>query len=439
MSHELSSSAVSGLLAATADIARTAFGAAAASIMVHDADRGTLRFAAVCGAGADRLLGYEFPAEAGIAGWVLMSRNAVTVHDVAAEEMFGRDVAEASGYIPRAIVAQPIMDEDESLGVMELLDPSSLEDGGPPCEPALLALLALQAAVAIRGDREAAAAGRCDGNCRSGRALAAIAEIAGNGGNGGNGGRRAAGDPDEDTRGHLLEARDRKHSVREDVAAARSQVLASLREGDDPEWLRHALRDTVGRPVDVRCLLPHSSRTDMAFQALLLPALPGHSEVRTAAAVTSSAIIVDGRAAHLANGDGSTLTVTGDGLAILKRWFDDAWRTSVLLTSDNGQGPGLGELHREILLMLTSGMQDETIARRLSISVRTCRRHIARIMESLEARTRFQAGTKAAQHQPWLSGPAHWRPGSYAVEDSFELGDVGPAALPGMARHRVDR
>jgi len=53
-------------------------------------------------------------------------------------------------------------------------------------------------------------------------------------------------------------------------------------------------------------------------------------------------------------------------------------------------------LQRQILQLLAEGAKDETIARMLGISVRTCRRHVAEIMASLDAVSRFQAGANAA-------------------------------------------
>jgi len=55
------------------------------------------------------------------------------------------------------------------------------------------------------------------------------------------------------------------------------------------------------------------------------------------------------------------------------------------------------QLHRRILQLLAGGAKDETIARMLGMSVRTCRRHIAEIMAKLDAVSRFQAGANAVR------------------------------------------
>ncbi|KOG32387.1 hypothetical protein ADK34_09305 [Streptomyces viridochromogenes] len=45
--------------------------------------------------------------------------------------------------------------------------------------------------------------------------------------------------------------------------------------------------------------------------------------------------------------------------------------------------------------LLAQGAKDEVIARRLGMSLRTCRRHIAELLEELGAESRFQGGALA--------------------------------------------
>ncbi|MGW8488096.1 helix-turn-helix domain-containing protein [Streptomyces sp. NPDC055886] len=51
---------------------------------------------------------------------------------------------------------------------------------------------------------------------------------------------------------------------------------------------------------------------------------------------------------------------------------------------------------RELLTMLASGLKGEAMARRLDVHVHTVRRRITRLMQVLNAETRFQAGAQAA-------------------------------------------
>jgi DNA-binding NarL/FixJ family response regulator len=54
-------------------------------------------------------------------------------------------------------------------------------------------------------------------------------------------------------------------------------------------------------------------------------------------------------------------------------------------------------MQQRIVALLADQAKDETIARALGMSVRTCRRHIADIMQRLDAVSRFQAGANAVR------------------------------------------
>lgn len=86
---------------------------------------------------------------------------------------------------------------------------------------------------------------------------------------------------------------------------------------------------------------------------------------------------------------------------IFTRLFDFAWELSEpFLVAERATSP-LNSTQHAILQGLASGLSDEVIARRLDINVRTCRRHIAWMLETLDAESRFQAGMKA-RDAGWL-------------------------------------
>ncbi len=58
------------------------------------------------------------------------------------------------------------------------------------------------------------------------------------------------------------------------------------------------------------------------------------------------------------------------------------------------------ELRRTIVRLLSEGLEDKVIARRLGMSERTCQRHIAEIMRAVGAKSRFQAGCLLSGHPP---------------------------------------
>jgi DNA-binding CsgD family transcriptional regulator len=83
--------------------------------------------------------------------------------------------------------------------------------------------------------------------------------------------------------------------------------------------------------------------------------------------------------------------------------FHVAWELAdpyVLDGQENGASD-LNGIQHSILNAMAAGYSDEVIARRLDISVRTCRRHIAWMLEQLGAESRFQAALKA-RDAGWL-------------------------------------
>lgn len=143
-----SSESFQELLGAIVHVARSIFGAKASSILLLDEEAGELVFEAVVGEGEESLLGTRFPADHGIAGWVLATRTPLVIEDVEHDPRHARDVAEGTGYVPKGIMAAPLLTEDAALGVLSVLDRPeqslfSLQ------EMELLGLFANQAAIAV--------------------------------------------------------------------------------------------------------------------------------------------------------------------------------------------------------------------------------------------------------------------------------------------------
>jgi GAF domain-containing protein len=116
------------LLHAIVDRARRTFRAQACSILLHEPESRLLVFAAMSGegseplGGSESLVGVKFPDTAGVAGWVLATGEPVLLEDVVHDGRFARDIAEITGYVPRRLMAMPLLLEDRVLGVLEVLD-----------------------------------------------------------------------------------------------------------------------------------------------------------------------------------------------------------------------------------------------------------------------------------------------------------------------------
>ncbi|MEV4612775.1 helix-turn-helix transcriptional regulator [Kitasatospora sp. NPDC049258] len=156
-----------------------------------------------------------------------------------------------------------------------------------------------------------------------------------------------------------------------------------------------------------------------------VPAAPGPQRARISRLIAAGAdyralpelpepaTVIDRSAAFLArrepDGSPSTVLLRDPGaVAHLCQALDLLWAIATPCHTRRPAGgrgqPGSG-VHRAVVRMLAEGAKDEVIARRLGVSLRTCRRHIAEILESLQADSRFQAGVLAERTGLTATGP----------------------------------
>jgi GAF domain-containing protein len=143
-----SESAYAELLRSVVEVARAIFGARAASIFLLDEATDELVFEAIAGEGSDTLIGRRFPSSTGLAGWVLVTRQPIVIEDVTDDPRFARDFAETTGYVPRGLMAVPLLHGQRALGVLEVLDRPQRSRFSLQ-EMDLLALFGNQAAIAL--------------------------------------------------------------------------------------------------------------------------------------------------------------------------------------------------------------------------------------------------------------------------------------------------
>ena len=136
------------LLQSIVEVARSIFNAKASSIFLLDEEADELVFEAVAGEGSDTLVGRRIPSSTGFAGWVLVTRQPIVVEDVSDDPRFARNVAENTGYVPKGLMAVPLLHEENALGVLQVLDrPQNAQFS--LAEMDLLSLFANQAAIAL--------------------------------------------------------------------------------------------------------------------------------------------------------------------------------------------------------------------------------------------------------------------------------------------------
>jgi GAF domain-containing protein len=128
------------------------FGAEAASIALYDAAERKLVFAVAAGEHGQEVIGLAIDPGAGVAGYVFSTGQPLAVADVARDSRFGRSTAEQTGYVPRSLVAVPLVDDEGVLGVLEVLDKRA-EAAFDLRDVELATVFARQATVAIRATR----------------------------------------------------------------------------------------------------------------------------------------------------------------------------------------------------------------------------------------------------------------------------------------------
>jgi GAF domain-containing protein len=128
------------------------FDAEAASIALHDRVTDRLVFRVAAGAQGQGVVGVSIAAHEGVAGYVFSTGQPMAIADVAEDPRFGADAAQRTGYVPRSLLAVPLMDDDDTLGVLEILDRRDAAGFGLR-DVELASVFARQATVAIRATR----------------------------------------------------------------------------------------------------------------------------------------------------------------------------------------------------------------------------------------------------------------------------------------------
>jgi GAF domain-containing protein len=136
------------MLQSIVDVARAIFRAKASSILLLDEEADELVFEAAADEASEALIGKRFPSSTGIAGFVLVSRQPLVIEDVLTDPRFSRETAESTGFVPKGLMAVPLLHDERVLGVLEVLDRPQ-DTRFTLAEMELLGLFANQAAIAL--------------------------------------------------------------------------------------------------------------------------------------------------------------------------------------------------------------------------------------------------------------------------------------------------
>ncbi|NIA16282.1 MAG: GAF domain-containing protein [Nitrospiraceae bacterium] len=122
---------VEALLERIMEVGKTVARAEACSILLHDKAAGELYFLVAQGESGDQQAlkrEVRLKMDEGIAGFAATTRQSINVPDVTKDERFYKGADEVSRFETRSVLAVPLTDHDELLGVLEVLNKVG---GGP--------------------------------------------------------------------------------------------------------------------------------------------------------------------------------------------------------------------------------------------------------------------------------------------------------------------
>ncbi|WP_238013824.1 helix-turn-helix transcriptional regulator [Dactylosporangium sp. AC04546] len=157
--------------------------------------------------------------------------------------------------------------------------------------------------------------------------------------------------------------------------------------------------DACEREVRFRAVHQHAVRYDPPATEFMKTLTHAGATFGTVDELPLRLFVFDGRTGVLITSDGPAAAVVVRQPLMVKMLaglFDTTWNRAVSFEAADPQPTCVpDDVKRAILRLLATGAKDELVARRLGISVRTCRRYISEVMESIGATSRFQAGVVA--------------------------------------------
>jgi len=187
------------------------------------------------------------------------------------------------------------------------------------------------------------------------------------------------------------------------VAESRGELLISVgawltcEEASSHDLWRLAAAKSAQR-VEVRVLVHEAAAGSGHIRTL---AEARGVRVRVVPVVLQAMVVRDGCAALVGaqadDAGADAVVVEGPPLVpMFRNLFEYYWRGASTLESEtSGADTDLSRLEHTLLVLLEQGCTDETVARRVGMSVRTVRRVIAELAERAQASSRFQLGSRA--------------------------------------------
>ncbi|WP_338898172.1 LuxR C-terminal-related transcriptional regulator [Streptomyces sp. TG1A-60] len=199
----------------------------------------------------------------------------------------------------------------------------------------------------------------------------------------------------------VLEEPTQVRAVVADLAArSRTEILTAQPGGGRAEGsLKEAAprdRDALGRGIRLRVLCQHTARFSPGTSSYIDHMTELGAQVRTLDDHFSRLLVFDAETAIIslpANPLGAVVVREPHVVAFIVETYERLWLTAdPCAVAPGARAEVAGDVRQAIVRLLVEGLTDASIATRLGMSVRTCRRHIADMMEELGAQSRFQAG-----------------------------------------------
>ncbi|MEV4875493.1 helix-turn-helix transcriptional regulator [Streptomyces cyaneofuscatus] len=201
----------------------------------------------------------------------------------------------------------------------------------------------------------------------------------------------------------VIEGRERViAALGEASRTARDEVLTAQPGGNRlVDNIRQGLANAhavIAAGGHMRHLYQHPVRYSTRFTQYLDQLPPGHLEVRTMEQAIDRLIVFDRKVAYIpaAPGNNTALQIRHPALVhYLVHVYEVLWAQATPYDQPlptMTPGAPVTAVQLSIARLLTEGHADEAIARKMGISVRTCRSHIAKLMQTLDATSRTHLG-----------------------------------------------
>ncbi|MEC3982753.1 TrmB family transcriptional regulator [Amycolatopsis sp. H20-H5] len=184
------------------------------------------------------------------------------------------------------------------------------------------------------------------------------------------------------------------HQFQQVQAVAKTELLTLHKP---PELVEDGETRVAAQARGVRCRTIHEQSSQPSTAA---------GQTRTMVRLPAKLVIADARLglvfAEPPTDHHAVLVSSQVVLAGLVALFELLWERATPLWPE-APPAGIAAEDRQLLALLAAGLTDQAIGRKLGVAQRTVERRVRRVMDSLGARTRFQAGRQAADRG--LLGP----------------------------------